>query len=61
MTKIKLRQLLFSVGILSMLGGIAGAQESNSIGTITFQVGDARLERNATLTPLNQGNGDQSR
>ena len=55
MTKIKLRQLLFSVGILSMLGGIACAQESNSIGTITFQVGDARLERNATLIPLTKG------
>jgi len=55
MTKIKLRQLLSSVGILSMLGGIACAQESNSIGTITFQVGDARLERNATLIPLTKG------
>lgn len=49
------RQLLLAIGLLSGLAGVARAQESAVIGTVTFQVGEARLERNGQTVPLTKG------
>ena len=54
-----IRQLLCAIGL--MFGGLslAGAQQADpsvtAIGTITFQVGDTRLERNGTSTAIIKG------
>ena len=47
--------LIFAIAL--MLGGMArvGAQEASTIGSITFQVGDTRLERNGSSTAITKG------
>lgn len=49
------RQLLLAIGLLAGLLAAAFAQETAVIGSVTFQTGDARLERNGQTTPLNKG------
>lgn len=41
--------------VLVSLANVASAQETNTVGTITFTVGDATLERNTTRIPLTKG------
>ena len=55
MHKTIIRQLICA--IVLMFGGMSlvGAQEAATIGTITFQVGDTRLERNGTTTAITKG------
>ncbi len=50
-----IRQLICVIGL--MFGGVAlvGAQEASTIGTVTFQVGDTRLERNGSTTAITKG------
>lgn len=49
------RQLLLALGLLSGVVNIVLAQDSTVIGTITFQVGDAQLERDGKVFPLAKG------
>lgn len=48
------RQFLCAIAFTFFGVGLASAQQT-SIGTITFQIGDTRLERDGTSTPITKG------
>ena len=54
-----IKKLLSTIGLMLTCMTLAHAQaaapQAASIGTITFLVGDARLERSGTITPLTKG------
>src|SRR5665647_1116527 len=55
MSQTFVRQLLLAVSLMLGWVAVAGAQETATIGTVTFQVGDTRLERGGQTTLLTKG------